>query len=336
MPVLNQQITLASRPEGMPAPENFRLLESELPTPAQGQMRIRTLYLSVDPYMRGRMRDQASYAAPLQIGDVMPGGAVGVVEESRHDGFTAGEVVEGMFGWQKFSISDGAGLRKIDANLAPISTALGVLGMPGLTAYFGMLKIAGTQPGESVFISSAAGAVGSVAGQIGKILGCHVAGSAGSEEKIASVKELGFDDAFNYKTESDYAVRLRQACPQGIDVYFDNVGGPITDAVIPQMNLHGRVAVCGQISQYNLEKPETGPRWLFHTVIKRLRIEGFLVFDHAAEVPKALQEMAGWYREGRLRFEETIAEGLENAPEAFIGMLNGRNRGKQLVKVSDL
>lgn len=336
MPVLNKQITLASRPDGMPAPENFRLVESELPTVAQGQLRIRTLYLSVDPYMRGRMSDKASYAAPMQIGDVMPGGAVGVVEESRQDGFTVGDVVEGMLGWQAFSISDGSGLRKIDPGLAPISTALGVLGMPGLTAYFGMLEIAKTQPGESVFISSAAGAVGSVAGQIGKILGCHVAGSAGTDEKIASVKKLGFDDAFNYKTESDYAARIRQACPQGIDVYFDNVGGAITDAVIPQMNVRGRIAVCGQISQYNLDKPETGPRWLFHTVIKRLRVEGFLVFDHVAQIPRALEEMAGWYREGRLRFEETVTEGLENAPEAFIGMLNGRNLGKQVVKVSDL
>jgi NADPH-dependent curcumin reductase CurA len=334
--MLNKQITLASRPDGMPVPENFRLVESELPTPAQGQLRVRTLYLSVDPYMRGRMSDQASYAAPTQIGDVMPGGAVGVVEESRHDGFKEGDVVEGMFGWQAYAISDGSGLRKIDPSLAPISTALGVLGMPGLTAYIGMLEIAKTQPGESVLISSAAGAVGSVAGQIGKILGCHVAGSVGTEEKIASVKKLGFDDAFNYKTESDYAARIRRACPQGIDVYFDNVGGAITDAVIPQMNLRGRIAVCGQISQYNLEKPETGPRWLFHTVIKRLRVEGFLIFDHAAEIPRALQEMAGWYREGRLRFEETVTDGLENAPEAFIGMLNGRNVGKQLVKVSDL
>ncbi|MDZ7638722.1 MAG: NADP-dependent oxidoreductase [Bryobacterales bacterium] len=333
---MNRQITLAARPKGIPSSTDFRLVESELPDAKQGHLLIRTLFLSVDPYMRGRMRDQASYAAPVGLGDLMPGGAVGVVEQSRHPGFAAGDIVEGMFGWQAYMLSQGEGLRKVDPALAPVSTALGVLGMTGLTAYFGMLDIAKTEAGESVYISGAAGAVGSVAGQIGKILGCHVAGSAGSEEKVQLLKELGFDDAFNYKSEKDYAARIRSACPQGIDVYFDNVGGTMTDAVVPQMNLRGRIAVCGQISQYNLEQPETGPRWLFHTIVKRLRIEGFLVFDFAAEIPRALEQMAVWYREDRLRAEETITDGLENAPEAFIGMLQGNNIGKQLVRVSEL
>lgn len=334
---MNLQVTLAHRPEALPMESDFGVVESPAPAAGEGQFLVRTLYLSLDPYMRGWMRENPGYTAPLPLGAVMPGGVVGVVEDSRHPGFQPGDIVEGMMGWQRYGVTDGAGFRKVDPSLAPISTALGLLGMPGLTAYFGMTAIAQTKPGEQVFVSGAAGAVGSVAGQIGKILGCHVAGSAGSDDKVHHVVEdLGFDAAFNYRSREDYPAALREVCPNGIDVYFDNVGGLMTDAAVAHMNVRGRVAVCGQISQYNLKEPELGPRWLFQTIIKRLRIEGFLIFDFAPAIPEALAQMAAWYKEGRFHYRETIAEGLENAPAAFIGMLTGRNTGKQLVKVSGL
>jgi len=334
---MNLQITLARRPEALPTEADFAMVEKPIPPLGDGQFLIRSLYLSLDPYVRGWMRENPGYSAPIQIGGLMPGGAVGVVEDSRHPGFQPGDIVEGALGWQRYGIADGAGFRKIDPTIAPISTALGLLGMPGLTAYFGLTAIAQAKPGEQIFISGAAGAVGSVAGQIGKILGCHVAGSAGSDDKVRHLTtDLGFDAAFNYRRHTNYPIAIREACPRGIDVYFDNVGGSVTDAVVAQMNLHGRVAVCGQISQYNLAEPELGPRWLFQTIIKRLRIEGFLIFDFTPRMPEALSQMATWYKEGRFHYRETIAEGLEQAPAAFIGMLTGRNTGKQLVKVSEL
>lgn len=334
---ISLQVTLARRPEALPMESDFALVETPAPEAAEGQILIRTLYLSLDPYMRGWIREKPGYSAPMQLGDVMPGGVVGVVEDSRHPEFRPGDIVEGMLGWRQYGVTDGVGFRKVDPTLAPVSTALGLLGMPGLTAYFGVTKIAQAKQGEQLFVSGAAGAVGSVAGQIGKILGCRVAGSAGSDDKVRHVlDDLGFDAAFNYRNCPDLTEAIQGACPGGVDVYFDNVGGPVTDAVIAQMNLHGRVAVCGQISQYNLKEPELGPRWLFQTIVKRLRIEGFLVFDFAPQVPEALARMAAWYREGRFQYRETIAEGLEQAPAAFIGMLTGRNLGKQLVKVSEL
>ncbi len=337
MPRNNLQITLAHRPDALPMETDFAMVELPAPEAADNQFLVRVLYLSLDPYMRGWMREKPGYTAPMPLGSVMPGGVVGVVEDSRHPGFQPGDVVEGMLGWQRYGVTDGTGFRKVDPSLAPISTALGLLGMPGLTAYFGMTTIAQTKPGERVFVSGAAGAVGSVAGQIGKILGCSVAGSAGADSKVRHlVDDLGFDGAFNYRGRADYPELLRQVCPEGIDVYFDNVGGAMTDAVVAHMNLRGRIAVCGQISQYNLQEAEMGPRWLFQTIAKRLRIEGFLIFDFAPQIPEALAQMAAWYREGRFQYRETIAEGLEQAPAAFIGMLTGRNLGKQLVKVSDL
>ena len=337
MPRTNLQVTLAHRPDALPMESDFQLAEQTVPAIADGQMLVRTLYLSLDPYMRGWMREDPGYTTPMKLGDVMPGGVVGLVEDSLNPAFRAGDIVEGMMGWQRYGVTDGTGFRKVDPSLAPVSTALGLLGMPGLTAYFGMTEVANTQPGERVFISGAAGAVGSVAGQIGKILGCQVVGSAGSDDKVRHViDDLGFDSAFNYRTRQDYPEALNELCPNGVDVYFDNVGGTVTDAVVAHMNLRGRVAVCGQISQYNLSQPELGPRWLFQTIVKRLRIEGFLIFDFAPRIPEALERMAGWYREGRFRYRESVAEGLEQAPLAFIGMLTGKNTGKQLVKVSDL
>ncbi len=336
MPTKNRQITLAARPTGYPKESDFALVESPVPAPSDGEFLVRILYLSVDPYMRGRMNaSRSSYVPPFEIGQAIAGGAVGEVTESRHPEFAAGEIVQGHFGWQEYDVSDGKGVLKIDPRRAPISTALGVLGMPGLTAYFGLLDIGQPKPGETVVVSGAAGAVGSLVGQIAKIRGCRVIGVAGSDAKVDHlVEELGFDGAFNYKTAGDYTAALKRLCPNGIDVYFDNVGGAITDAVFPLLNVRARVVVCGQISQYNLEKPEIGPRLLWVLIIRQARAEGFLVFQFADRYPEGLTQMAAWLEEGKLRYRENIIEGLENAPRAFIGMLQGENTGKQLVKVA--
>jgi NADPH-dependent curcumin reductase CurA len=332
----NKQITLAVRPVGFPKESDFRLVELPVPTPGPGQFLVQSLYLSVDPYMRGRMNAAKSYAPPVELGGVMVGGVVGQVVESHHPRFAAGEIVEGYFGWQQYAVSDGVGVRKVDPSLAPISTALGVLGMPGLTAYFGLLEIGKPQPGETAVVSGAAGAVGSLAGQIAKIQGCHVVGIAGTDEKVQHVvEELGFDSAFNYKSARNYRAKLKTLCPQGIDVYFDNVGGAITDAVIPLLNVRARLVICGQISQYNLERPEMGPRWLWALIVKQARAEGFLVFQFADRFEEGIRQMAQWLKEGKLKYRENIIEGLENAPRAFIGMFQGENIGKQLVKVAD-
>ena len=335
MPATNKQITLAARPSGMPKPSDFKLVESAVPEPGPGEFLVRTLYVSVDPYMRGRMNDAKSYAPPVQIGEVMGAGAVGKVVASKNPKFQAGDVVEGFFGWQQYAVSNGTGVRKIDLSVAPASTALGALGIPGLTAYFGLLDIAKPRAGETVVVSGAAGAVGSVAGQIAKIKGCRAVGIAGSDEKVAwLLDELGFDAAFNYKTTANYTAKLAEFCPKGIDVYFDHVGGTITDAVFPLINVRARIAVCGQIAQYNVAKPEPGPRLLGHLVVKQARAEGFLVFQFASRYAEGLTEMAGWLKEGKLKYREQFVDGIENAPRAFIGMLQGENTGKQLVRVA--
>ena len=331
---MNRQITLAARPVGFPKEADFKLVETPIPTPNDGEILVKILYLSVDPYMRGRMNDAKSYAQPVAIGEVMVGGAVGKIIESNHPNFQAGEFVSGNFGWQSYAISDGAGVSKIDASLAPISTSVGVLGMPGMTAYFGLLAICNPQPGETVVVSGAAGAVGSLVGQIAKIKGCRVIGIAGSDEKVDwLVNELGFDAAFNYKTETNYISKLRELCPNGIDAYFDNVGGPITDAVLLNLNTKARISICGQISQYNLEKPEMGPRLLGMLLMKQARAEGFLVFQFADRYAEGMQQMAEWIKQGKIKYREEFAEGIENTPKAFIEMLNGKNTGKQLVKI---
>ena len=337
MTTMNKQITLAARPAGFPKESDFKLVESPLPTPEPGQMLVRALYLSVDPYMRGRMSGAKSYAASVELGGVMMGGVVGQVAESRHPQFAAGEIVEGMFGWQQYAASDGKGVRKVDPKLAPISTALGVLGMPGMTAYFGLLEIGKPQPGETVVVSGAAGAVGSLVGQIAKIVGCHVVGIAGTEEKVRCVvEELKFDSAFNYHSTANYYRKLIELCPQGVDVYFDNVGGAISDAVVRLINVRARLVICGQISQYNLKRPETGPRWLWALIVKQAKAEGFLVFQFADRFEEGLRQMARWLQEGKLKYRESVIEGIENAPRAFLGMLKGGNIGKQLVKVANL
>ena len=275
---VNRQIILASRPVGFPKVSDFDLVYFPVPSPAAGEVLVRSIYLSLDPYMRGRMSDAESYARPLAIGEVMTGGAVASVVESRDPELQAGDTVEGMLGWQEYAVAQGRELRKIDPSQAPISTALGVLGMPGLTAFFGLLDIGDPQPGETVVVSGAAGAVGMVAGQIAKINGCRVVGVAGSDAKTSwLLDELGFDAALNYKTAADCYGKLKELCPDGVDIYFDNVGGTITDAVMRLLNVKARISVCGQLSQYNLERPETGPRWLGQLIVKQARAQGFLV-----------------------------------------------------------
>jgi len=338
MAIMNKQVLLAARPVGLPKESDFQLVESPLALPGPSQFLVRSLLLSVDPYMRPMMvAERKSYRPPAELGQVMIGGAVAEVVESQHPGFARGDIVVGMFGWQQYAISDGTGVRKVDPSLAPISTALGVLGMPGLSAYFGLLEIGKPQAGETVVVSGAAGAVGSLAGQIAKIQGCRVIGVAGSDEKVRWLtEELGFDAAFNYRTTRSYYRKLLTLCPSGIDVYFDNVGGRITDAVVRLVNARARLVICGQISQYNLEKPEMGPRWLWTLIVKQARAEGFLVHQFAERFDEGLRQMAAWLREGRLKYRETIVDGIENAPRAFIGMLRGENIGKQLVKIADL
>ena len=331
---INRQIKLASRPVSYPTESNFSLVESPLPQPGEGEVLIQALWLSLDPYMRGRMRDERSYATPVELGQVMVGGVAGRIIQSRTPAFREGEIVEGSLGWQEYAVSDGRNLRRVDLGLGPLSTALGILGMPGMTAYFGFLNIGQPRTGDTVVVSAASGAVGQVVGQISKIMGCRTVGLAGTSEKIDYiVNELGFDAGINYKTENVVSA-LAAACPLGIDVYFDNVGGVITDAVIEQLNVGGRISICGSISQSNLEEPEPGPRNLGLLVRKQARAEGFLVGQFNNHFEEGRQRIAGWMKEGRIKYREDVVEGLENAPRAFIGMMKGENFGKLLIKVS--
>jgi NADPH-dependent curcumin reductase CurA len=330
----NRQVTLAARPVGVPKESDFGLVDTPVAEPAEGQFLVRTNYASVDPYMRGLIARADSYAGSVAIGDVVPGGAVGTVIASRHAGYEAGQVVQGQWGWQEYAVSDGADVRVVDASLAPVSTALGVLGMPGLTAYFGLLEIGRPKEGETVFVSAAAGAVGSVVGQIAKIMGCRAAGSAGSEQKVRWVlDELGFDCAFDYRATDNWRAAVRRACPRGVDVYFDNVGGTMSDTVIRSLNTGGRIVACGQIGQYNATEQAVGPRLLWQLIVKQARAEGFLVSQFAERYEEARRRMAEWLRAGRLKYRETIVDGIENAPRAFLGLFSGENVGKMLVRV---
>jgi NADPH-dependent curcumin reductase CurA len=320
----------------MPNEEDFQLSPAPVPLLADNQVLLRTIYLSVDPYMRSRISGIRTYADPVDIGQVMVGGTVGQVVQSKNSQFAPNDILEGYWGWQEYAVSNGDRLRKLDPRDAPVSTPLGVLGMPGMTAYFGLLDICKPQRGETVVVSGAAGAVGSLVGQIAKIAGCRVVGIAGSDEKVAwLVSELGFDAAFNYKTAENYVAVLKQLCPKGIDCYFDNVGGAVSDAVFPVLNTKSRIAVCGQISQYNALKPEPGLRIMIYLLSKQARAEGFLVYQFADRYPEGIARMAQWIGEGKLKYREQIVEGFENAPKAFIGLLKGDNTGKMLVKVGD-
>jgi NADPH-dependent curcumin reductase CurA len=331
----NRQVILAARPQGLPKESDFRLQETAMPQPVAGESLIRCLYLSVDPSMRGRMSGMSAYSKGIQPGEILPGAVVGEVVESNDPRVASGDLVSGMLGWQEFAVAPAKSLRKVDPAAAPITTALYVLGMPGLTAYFGLLDICRPQPGETVVISGAAGAVGSLVGQIAKIKRCRAVGIAGSNEKVRFItRELGFDAAFNYKETTDYASKLKEFCPNGVDIYFDNVGGPITDAVMRLINTRARISVCGQISHYNSAEPDIGPRWFGQLVVRQAKAEGFLVHQFSDRHEEALRQLSTWLREKRIHYREDVMEGLENAPKAFIGMLQGHNIGKQLVKVS--
>jgi leukotriene B4 12-hydroxydehydrogenase/15-oxo-prostaglandin 13-reductase len=328
----NRQIVLAAKPVGLPKESDFRIAEVPMPDLKDGEILIKTAYLSVDPYMRGRITGVKSYAEPVLPGDLMVGGAVGRVVSSRNAGYSEGDWVTGYWGWQEYVVSDGKGFYKLDPKVAPVTAALGILGMPGMTAYFGFLDICKPKAGETVVVSGAAGAVGSAVGQIAKIHECRVVGIAGTDDKIKHlIEDLGFDAAFNYKTAGKYATILKELCPNGIDCYFDNVGGEITDAVFPQMNTFGRVSVCGQISLYNLEKPEPGPRVLPQILVRQLHVEGFIVSRFAGRFAEGYKQMAQWLKEGKLKYREEFMSGFENTPKAFIAMLEGRNTGKMLV-----
>ncbi|QOT00329.1 NADP-dependent oxidoreductase [Brevibacterium sp. JNUCC-42] len=332
----NNQILLTSRPVGTPTSNNFAFITSSIPQPNDNQLLIRTLYLSVDPYMRGRMNNQESYIPPFQLNEVITGGSIGEVIETKSSDFQVGDVVLGHLGWQNYSVADANQVKKIDADLAPITTALGVLGMPGMTAYFGLLDIGQPQEGETVVISGAAGAVGMLVGQIAKMKGARVVGIAGSDEKISYlIEELGFDTAINYKTTSNIQLELAKACPNGVDIYFDNVGGTISDAVLSLINQGARIPICGQISLYNSEKQDVGPRIQVQLLRKMATMKGFLVSQYTDRYEEGMTQMAQWIKEKKIKYSDNIVEGLENAPKAFLGLFSGDNTGKQLVKVAD-
>lgn len=329
----NKQYILAKRPSGTPTGEDFQLVERPIPNPGEGEVIIRTLFLSVDPYMRGRMNDRKSYVPPYALGEVITGGVVGEVVQSRAPEFQEGEIVLGNLGWQTYAVANAKQLKKVDPQLAPITTALGILGMTGLTAYFGLLDIGQPKEGETVVVSGAAGAVGTVVGQIAKIKGCRVVGIAGSEDKVRYlVDELGFDAAINYKAP-DRKARLAEACPNGVDVYFDNVGGEISDEVLSLLSRQARIPVCGQISLYNLTKQDIGPRMQSQLLITSSLMKGFTVGDYASRFDEGIAQLAQWVKEGRLTYSENIVEGFDNTVQAFLGLFTGENLGKQLVRV---
>jgi len=330
----SREIRLAARPQGEPKPSDFELAEVELPDPGPGELLVSNTFMSVDPYMRGRMNDMRSYVQPFEIGQPLDGGAVGEVIASEDERFAPGTHVLHQLGWRERAIVPADGARPIDPELAPASAYLGVLGMPGLTAYVGLLDIAGLRDGDIVFVSGAAGAVGSLVGQIAKVRGSRVIGSAGSAEKVAFIRdELGFDAAFDYH-DGEVRALLAEAAPDGVDVYFDNVGGDHLEAALALMRQSGRIALCGAVSIYNATDPPPGPRTLPAAIGKRLTLRGFIVSDHFDRFPDFVRDVGGWLREGRIRYRETVVEGIENAPEAFIGLLRGENTGKMVVKLA--
>ena len=335
----NRSITLAARPEGAPRATDFKMVEGAVPRPGPGQLLSRTIYLSLDPYMRGRMNRSIGYAPTVDIGGVMVGGTVGQVVESNLDGYGQGDFIICSNGWQEYALSDGTGVRRLDPADAPISTAVGVLGMPGHTAYVGLLDIGQPKPGETVVVSAASGAVGAVVGQIARIKGCRVVGVAGAPEKCDYVTgELGFDACVS-RYEEAFPEALEAACSDGIDVYFENVGGAVFDAVLPLLNTYARVPICGRIANYNQTEPPPGPnlvpRVMGLTLVRRLTIRGFIIFDHADREPDFLRDVGAWIRSGELVYKEDVVEGLEQAVPAFQGLLKGRNFGKLLVRVAD-
>lgn len=337
---VNRQFVLARRPQGMPTHQDVKLMQSPVPSPAHGQVLLRTLYLSLDPYMRGRMDDAPSYSPPLALGDVIVGGTVCRVEKSQHEKFREGDLVLAYSGWQDYALSDGSGLQKLDPAMPNPSAALGVLGMPGFTGYMGLTDIGQPKAGETVVVAAASGAVGSVVGQVAKLRGCRVVGIAGGAEKCRFVHEaLKFDACVDHRA-ADFPARLQAACPQGIDVYYENVGGAVFDAVFPLLNTSARIPVCGLISQYNGAR-DTGladrlPLLMGTILKKRMRVQGFIIgMDYGSRYPEFYQAMSAWLQEGKITFREDVVEGLENALDAFCGLLEGRNFGKLVVKVAE-
>lgn len=337
-PDINRSIVLVSRPKGAATLEHLRLAEAPVPQPGPGQLLVRTVFLSLDPYMRGRMSDAPSYAAPVEVGAVMVGGTVGRIERSNHPKFHAGDWVVAYGGWQDYSLSDGSDLTRVPESLTHRSLALGVLGMPGFTAYAGLLSIGEPKPGETVVVAAASGAVGAVVGQIAKILGCRAVGIAGGADKCRYVIDtLGFDECLDHRT-GGLPERLAAACPQGIDVYFENVGGAVFQAVLPLLNTHARVPVCGLISAYSATGlppgPDRTPLLMRQLLVRRVRMQGFIIFDFYGRLfGEFTAAMTNWLASGRIKFKEDVVDGLERAPAAFLGLLEGRNFGKLIVRV---
>ena len=332
----NHQWCLSSRPAGLTKESDFKWKETELKNITDGQLLVRVIYLSIDPTNRGWIRETESYLPPVQIGEVMRGIAIGVVEESKNTNFVAGDIVQGMLGWQEYFISNGEGLTKLPKDLpVPLTAHFGLFGHIGLSAYFGLLDIGKPKPGETLVVSAAAGAVGSLVGQIGKIMGCRVVGIAGTDEKCQWLtNELGFDAAINYKTESVFR-RLKEYCPDGIDVYFDTVGGKILDTVLALIIIKARIVICGLISHYNAEKPVPGPYNYGNILIKRARVEGFIVLDYFDRAEDAITKLAGWFAEGKINYRVDVVDGLKNAPETMNRLFDGSHSGKLIVQVSE-
>jgi len=330
-----REIHLREYPIGVPTPHHFEIVTVPVPDPGPGECLVRNVWMSVDPYMRGRMRAGPNFVPGFDLGKPLEGACIGQVIASNNGPFAVGDYLLAEKGWREYWLTSGDVGTKIDPSLAPVEAYLGPLGMPGMTAYVGLLRIGLIQPGETVYISGAAGAVGSVACQIAKLKGCRVIASAGSDEKVAWLKEeAGVDHAFNYRKVSNLNDELRTSCPQGINVYFDNVGGEQLDAALRNMAMFGRVVACGMISLYNAESPPPGPPSIFRVVTARLRIEGFIVFDHEDMRPAFLADMSKWLRGGQIRSKQTVYDGLENAPKAFLGLFKGENFGKMLVKLA--
>lgn len=333
--IISQEIQLKNRPVGIPTESDFEVVEVAVRQPIGGEVLIQNVFISVDPYMRGRMNDSKSYVPPFQIGETIPGGSIGKVVLSKSENFQIGEYVLNFSGWREYFVSNGDGLTKVDPSIAPIQSFLGALGMPGMTAYVGLLNIGQPKENETVYVSAATGAVGSIVCQIAKVKGCHVVGSAGSDKKVDwLLKTIGIDAAFNYKKAENLTATLQKLCPNGVDIYFENVGGEHLEAVLSNMNPFGRIPVCGMISQYNQTKPQPGPNNLGLVIGKRLLLQGFIVSDHYDQLPQFQADMAGWIKDDKITWEETIIEGIENTPKAFIGLFTGENLGKMLVKVS--
>jgi NADPH-dependent curcumin reductase CurA len=331
---MNKVILLRKRPVGRPALDDFEFTSDAIPVPPTGSVLLLTLYVSVDPYLRGRMNDSKSYVPSFEIGKPIQSGIIAQVIDSTHAEFRKGDFISGNLEWKEYQVSDGKGLVKVDPKVSPLSSYLGVLGMTGLTAYLGLTEIGIPKAGETIVVSGAAGAVGSVVGQVGKIMGCNVVGITGTDEKAELLKsKFKFDHAINYKTSHDLKEAIHKACPNGVDIYFDNVGGEISDAVLSNINKHARLPVCGAISQYNDTKVPTGPRLQPILLTKSATMRGFIVRDFSAKFPAATKQLANWLKEGKLTYAETIVDGFDNIPQAFIDLFDGKNKGKMIVKI---